>query len=261
LLEQTPGRARVRLKLGDEPARSFGRADGQEWLDRRERELARRAALLDIDRRTNDLGLAAHEMVHQLAWDSGLAPRHDAFPYWLHEGLAAQFELIRGGRWAGIGRANDLRLPDWRGQQPPPKLERLIRDVGFGRGYRRDLYASAWALVYYLRTRHSSGFVAFLDLLRNPPAAPVSGEDASSHPVAESRGERFYQSFCRAFGQDLDALDRDWHRFMAGVQTPIERHAPGSGSAPATGPDPPRHSPAQAAPAADPDPPRRDPVR
>ena len=59
-------------------------------------------------------GTLAHEMIHQLAADSGLLPRHDAFPYWLHEGFAAQFEVIRGGRWAGISRAHDLRLPDWR---------------------------------------------------------------------------------------------------------------------------------------------------
>ena len=58
-------------------------------------------------------------MIHQLASDSGLVPRHDAFPVWLHEGLAAQFEVIRGGRWAGISRAHDLRLPDWRRLQSP----------------------------------------------------------------------------------------------------------------------------------------------
>ena len=178
LLDQMPARARVRLKLGDEPSRSVGRADGRALIDRLEREAAYRTALLDLDWRTSDLGLAAHEMVHQLVWDSGLVPRHDAFPYWLHEGFAAQFELIRGGRWAGISRANDLRLPDWRGLPSPAKLERLVRDVGFGRGYQRDLYAQAWALVYYLRTRHPSEFLTFLDLLRNPIAGPDSDEEA-----------------------------------------------------------------------------------
>ena len=36
--------------------------------------------LLELDRRSIDLGTAAHEMIHQLASDSGLVPRHDAFP-------------------------------------------------------------------------------------------------------------------------------------------------------------------------------------
>ncbi len=106
------------MKLGDEPARSVGRADGRALIERLEREVSYRTALLDLDWRASDLGLAAHEMVHQLMADSGLVPRHDAFPNWLHEGFAAQFELIRGGRWAGISRANDLRLPDWRGCNP-----------------------------------------------------------------------------------------------------------------------------------------------
>ena len=82
--------------------------------------------------------------------------------------MAAQFEVIRGGRWAGISRAHDLRLPDWRRIQSPLRLERLVRDAGFGRGYQRDLYAQAWALVYYLRTQHPQQFLTFIDLLRSP---------------------------------------------------------------------------------------------
>src|SRR5262249_58993543 len=111
--------------------------------------------------------------------------------------------------------------------------ERLVRDVGFGRGYQRDLYCQAWALVYYLRTRHPAEFLTFVDLLRNPVAAPDSDEDADtgdSH--AEPRGERVCAAFRRAFGQDLEVLDRDWHRFLAGIRTPIEQHAPRPGSLP-----------------------------
>ena len=75
--------------------------------------------LLDLERRSIDLGTAAHEMIHQLAAESGFLPRHDAFPHWLNEGLAAQFEVIRGGRWSGISRAHDLRLPDWQTDSRP----------------------------------------------------------------------------------------------------------------------------------------------
>ena len=176
--------------------------------------------LLDLDRRSIDLGTAAHEMIHQLAVESGLVPRHDAFPHWLHEGLAAQFEVIRGGRWSGISRAHDLRLPDWRKIQDPIALERLVRDAGFGRGYQRDPYAQAWALVYYLRTRHSREFLTFLDLLRGPDI----GGDADSPPL--SRGDRVFRAFQRAFGSDVDALERDWRAFMATVKTPLEQNRP-----------------------------------
>ena len=34
-------------------------------------------------------------------------------------------------------------------------------------------------------------------------------------------------AFRRTFGQDLDALERDWHRFMADIRTPLEQQAPG----------------------------------
>ncbi len=229
-IEQMPARGRLRLKLGDEPTRAVSRAEGRALIQRLEREVAYRTALLDLDWRSSDLGLAAHEMVHQLMADSGLVPRHDAFPNWLHEGFAAQFELIRGGRWAGISRANDLRLPDWRGLQSSARLEKLVRDAGFGRGYNRDLYAQAWALVYYLRTRHSAEFLTFLDLLRNPVADPEGDPASPDAAPLEPRGERFLAAFRRAFGNDLDALDRDWHEFMAGIRTPLEQHAPRPGA-------------------------------
>ena len=56
-------------------------------------------------------GTAAHEIIHLLAANSGLLPRHDAFPIWLQEGLAMQFEVIRGGRWAGSAAPVILAFP------------------------------------------------------------------------------------------------------------------------------------------------------
>jgi hypothetical protein len=229
-LERAPGPARIRIELGGEPVRTVGRSEARAALVRLQGEITCETMLLDLDRRSIDLGTAAHEMIHQLAVESGLAPRHDAFPSWLHEGLAAQFEVIRGGRWSGISRAHDLRLPDWRRIQDPIRLERLVRDAGFGRGYQRDLYAQAWALVYYLRTRHSREFLTFLDLLRGPDL----GAEANSPPP--NRGDRVLKAFERAFGNDLDALERDWRAFMATVKTPLEQHRPTENETPsATG--------------------------
>jgi Protein of unknown function (DUF1570) len=218
-LGSAPARARIRIELGGEPVRTVSRSEARDAIARIEGQIACETMLLDLDRRSIDLGTAAHEMIHQLAAESGLLPRHDAFPIWLHEGLAAQFEVIRGGRWSGISRAHDLRLVDWRRIQDPIALERLVRDAGFGRGYQRDLYAQAWALVYYLRTRHSREFLTFLDLLRGPD----SGEPESP---ATARGDRVSRAFQRAFGNDLNALERDWRAFMATVKTPLEQNQP-----------------------------------
>ena len=108
-----------------------------------------------------------------------------------------------------------------------------MRDAGFGRGYSRDLYAQAWALVYYLRTRHPGEFLTFLDLLRNPVADPDDGDDTgAAAPARSPAASGTVAAFRRAFGDDLDALERDWHQFMAGIRTPLEQHAPRPGDRP-----------------------------
>jgi hypothetical protein len=179
-----------------------------------ESDLARRSLLLDLDWRANDLGIAAHETIHQLVAETGLAPRFDDFPLWLHEGLAAQFEVVRGGRWAGFGRSHDLRLPDWRSIHPAPRLAPLLRDAGFGHGYRRDVYAESWALVYFLRKTRPREFLAFLDRLRTPL------------PVSTSRSDRAFDAFRAAFGDDLAGLELAWHRYLADLKTPLESGRP-----------------------------------
>ncbi len=179
-----------------------------------ESDLARRELLLDLDRRAGDLGIAAHETVHQLTVAGGLAPRLDDFPAWLHEGLAAQFEVVRGGRWAGFGRAHDVRLPDWRSIRPAPRLDPLLLDNGFGQGYRREPYAEAWALVYFLRKTKPTEFRTFLDLLRAPT------------PGASDRPGRSIDAFRSAFGDDIPALEIAWHRYLDGIRTPLEAGRP-----------------------------------
>ena len=52
------------------------------------------------------------ETIRRMVRETRLAPEHGDFPHWLHEGFAAQFEVVRGGRWAGFSRAHDARLPD-----------------------------------------------------------------------------------------------------------------------------------------------------
>lgn len=217
-VDRAPARSRVKLKVTGEPARTVGRAEAKAFIASVDREITSELVLLELDRRSIDLGTAAHEMIHQLAATTGLVSRHDGFPYWLNEGLATQFEVIRGGRWAGISRAHDLRLPDWRKLAEPLALDRLVRDAGFGHGYSRDLYAQAWALVYYLRTQHPEHFLTFLDLLRSP----TEGADSE----AGTRGDRYFRAFERAFGPDLTNLERNWRVFVDTVKTPLEQHAP-----------------------------------
>lgn len=207
-LGRLPANGRFRLALSGERPRVLGRAEARTLADRLERDVVRGELLLEAERRAYDEGITAHEMVHLLAADSGLLPRHDAFPIWLQEGLAMQFEVVRGGRWAGIGRPHDIRLPDWRKIHPAPALEPLLQDGGLGRGYSRDPYVASWALVYFLRARKGDQFVRFLDLLRGPETVPAG------------------EAFRRAFGDDLPSLEREWREYLAAAQTPLEHHQP-----------------------------------
>lgn len=211
-LDRLPASGRIRVAMAGRRPQAVGKSDGRTLADRLERDVRRGELLLEAERRAYDEGITAHEMVHLLAADSGLNPRHDAFPLWLQEGLAMQFEVVRGGRWAGIGRPHDIRLPDWRRIRPAPALEPLLRDRGFGRGYSRDPYVQAWALVYFLRSRRGDQFLKFLDLLRAPRAEP----DSPNHLAA----------FLRAFGDDLDAIEVEWIQDLEATKTPLERHEP-----------------------------------
>ena len=212
-LDLAPRGARVRLELAGAATRVLDTDQALDVLDDLRRDLDRRCLLRDLDRRRRDDGTAAHELVHQLVVASGLAPRFEAFPIWLHEGLATQFEGIQGGRWAGLGDLQGARLGAWNRLESPPDLEPLLRDRGFGLGYDADRYAAAWALVHHLRHRHPEGFVALLDLLRHPePGLPPA--------------DRAVDAFRTAIGPDLIPFRRAWHRDIATLRPPLESQRP-----------------------------------
>ena len=163
----------------------------------------------------HDLGTAAHEMVHLLVEASGLATDPGQFPVWFHEGLAAQFEVVRGGRWAGVGRANDLRLIDWRLSEGPHRLMPLVRDVGFGRGYSGCVYAESWALVYSLQRLHPDRFAALIDRLKTPDRL-----------TRQAPADRFSSLFLEVVGSDPTATQREWLSHLSAMRTPLEENAP-----------------------------------
>jgi hypothetical protein len=216
VLSTLPESGRVLIEAtGADGPRRVSRQDALSLLDDKVRDIRRLQMLADLDWRATDLGVAAHETIHQLAVETHLVRRFDDLPTWLHEGLAAQFEVVRGGRWSGFRRAHDLRLPDARKLVPPPPLEPLVRGRGFGPGYDRKRYAAAWSLVDFLATEAPDGLVSFLEILRTSP--PKS---------SDARGDRTWDAFRLSFPASTENLQRDWHRSLLSRRTPLEDHAP-----------------------------------
>ncbi|WZO97374.1 DUF1570 domain-containing protein [Isosphaeraceae bacterium EP7] len=216
MLSRVPESGRVLIEAtGADGSRRVTKAEAGRVLDDKVRDLRRLRMLADLDWRAIDLGIAAHETIHQLAVETGLVRRFDDLPTWLHEGLAAQFEVVRGGRWAGFRRAHDLRLPDARKLSPPPPLEPLVRGRGFGPGYDRDRYAAAWSLVDFLANEAPVGFVSFLEILRTSPPK-----------LADDRGDRAWNAFKLSLTAPTSDLQRDWHRHLNDRRTPLEEEAP-----------------------------------
>ncbi len=154
-----------------------------------------------------------HEATHQLAFNCGLHQRYADIPIWLSEGMAVFFEtpdLSSSKGWRTIGGVNRQRLLRFRRYlrtRPADSLETLLRDTTrFHNGETAlDAYAEAWALNYYLIQRHRQAFVGYLHDL------------AQKKPVFQDQPDVRLAEFRHAFGQDLQSLDRDFIRFMRGV--------------------------------------------
>jgi hypothetical protein len=167
---------------------------------RKAREVQRQRLLLELRSSELDLGTAAHETIHQLVAQTHLAPSYAAFPVWLHEGLAMQYEPVVGGRWAGPAPACALRLRDYRAMAKPPRLSELLEDRGLGRGYRRDPYAAAWAWVHFLRAERPDVWLTMLDRLRTQnggagsPCERATSVLASIDPTPPGGWERLWHT-------------------------------------------------------------------
>ncbi len=206
-IESIPPRQRFRLSVrGEQPSR-VNRAQAAEILAQLRRDIDRVTLLQERDRIRVDLGTAAHELIHQLAIASGLAPRFDSFPNWLHEGIAMQFEEVRGGHWAGFGRVDHRRLEDWRSTEIHPSLRSILEDQGFGGGFDLERYAAAWAFVLYLRKEEPKRFLALVDHHRagRPPFSVAADYPLLTTPTP----------------LDLDDLERAWLDYMSRLDSPL----------------------------------------
>ncbi|MEZ6108307.1 MAG: DUF1570 domain-containing protein [Pirellulaceae bacterium] len=151
-----------------------------------------------------------HEATHQVSYNVGLQQRLADYPMWVNEGMAAFFEtpdLRSRTGWRGIGQLNPLRLPQLKqcllDRESDGLVRTLVDDQRFKSGETvLDAYAEAWGLVYYLSRVKRDEFAAYLRDLQGLTPLGVS--------AADERLELFREHF----GQDLEALDREFVRYI-----------------------------------------------
>jgi hypothetical protein len=152
-----------------------------------------------------------HEATHQIAFNCGLHQRLSDCPLWVSEGIAIYFEtpdLHSAKGWRSIGAINRPRLAQfytYLPRRPPDSLRTLIeKDERFRNPQTGlDAYAEAWALTYFLLKQRPKQYVEYLQQI------------SRKKPLVWDKPETRLREFQSAFGQDLQALDAEFLRFMA----------------------------------------------
>lgn len=155
-----------------------------------------------------------HEATHQIAFNTGLHARYADIPLWVSEGIAVYFETpdLSGGRgWRSVDTVNPIRqrvflnaLAD-RSRQ---SLRSLIQDDERFRNPRTasEAYAEAWALNYFLLRQHREEYLEYLQRL------------AKKQPLGTTDPAQRIAEFRASFGDDLEALDAQFVRYMRDVK-------------------------------------------
>jgi hypothetical protein len=160
---------------------------------------------------TASIATVVHEATHQLAFNSGLQTRYADNPMWITEGLAMFFEtpdLKSSSGWQSIGKVNGYRLTMFRNGLPnrtADSLTTLIQNDDRFRDPEQLLpaYAESWTLVHFLASTRREKLVDYLQTIRAKPRLIF---DAPETRLAE---------FQQAFGDDLEAIDRDFKKHAA----------------------------------------------
>lgn len=153
-----------------------------------------------------DVTRLTHEVAHQLAFNSGIQKRGVAYPLWVSEGLATNFEFDASVT-AGLERCNTARckgLLEAYAEGDLVPLRQFVTqttvppDARVGRRY----YAQAWGFFQFILTERPESLRAYLSQL------------AQTRP--EQRDERTQLAeFTEAFGPP-ETLELSWNAFLAG---------------------------------------------
>ncbi len=147
----------------------------------------------------------AHELTHQLAFNSGLQRRGATYPFWLTEGLATNFEADSSDS-VGLGREDSRhrqRLAETKAGGRLIPLERFLGMTEWSAGQgsaTRDAYAQSWGFFHYLLESHPVALKRYMAEL-----SPVW--------LPQQNSQSLRRRFIAVFGP-VKPLEEDFLRFI-----------------------------------------------
>lgn len=180
-------------------------------LQEHEAELETQFQMLRDSYQEMNVNVTIHEATHQLAYNCGIHNRYFNNPVWLVEGLAMYFEAAARSRWEKPGEIHpqrlDLFLRSCQTDRPIP-LDTLITQDKIFSTQNPDadvVYASAWALFYYLVWQQPEKLFDYM------------------YDLSLRMSEGFYKAperkkdFETYFG-NIDRLEKHWRFYMTSLQ-------------------------------------------
>ncbi len=151
-----------------------------------------------------------HEATYQIAFNTGIHSRLGKHPRWVVEGLATVFEAegvrSRQGTTSPadrINRGHYLWFREYaKARRAKQSLAEFLRDDQLFEKSIRDAYSEAWAISFFLIETRSSQYSKYLkQLVDRDPLAPYESEER-------------LQDFMAVFGDDINALEVSFLRFI-----------------------------------------------
>jgi hypothetical protein len=180
-------------------------------LQEHQAELEAQFELLRDSYQEMNINVTIHEATHHLAYHCGIHNRYFNNPVWLVEGLAMYFEAAAQSRWIKPGEIHPQRLELFirtcQTDRSIP-LETLITQDKIFNTQNADadvVYASAWALFYYLVWQQPDKLFDYM------------------YDLSLRMSEDFYKAAERkknfeAYFGDIERLEKHWHYYMTSLQ-------------------------------------------
>jgi hypothetical protein len=136
-----------------------------------------------------------HEAIHQQVYARGIFQRLAPIPTWFDEGLATGFEANAGKINVGPGKVSVRYAHQALDARGLPWSELIAGDAAFTAPPRvADAYGQAWAMHWFLVTRHKPEYAAYMRLL------------GQKQPLQEDSPHQRRADFTKVFGDKLPEM-------------------------------------------------------